>query len=359
MPKEKREGAVTRWAFTYFLEYPPVSSGWRSARTDPSLKTQVKAMKRFLKAVATSWTFQLERAPTTSTLHFQGRLTLKVRMRRSQIQAKLVDYCNKAAHWSREVAGGEEASSDYCSDPEKRAPGQYSGPWTSSSAKPYIPPQFRGKPNAFQQEVIERLKNQNTRQILAVVDERGNIGKSWLSGFLGSRGEGLTIPASVKDSNALLQYVHSFVTADPAKQWTIILDVPRSMEQRDWPNWLAAIESIKNGVVHDLRYHGRVTYFHWPKLVIFTNAKPPEAHLSSDRWDFWEPTDAPQVSAAATQASSNQDNSDSDSEDEPPQPVQLSQHGSQWTDSQLNDIEARYDQDEIDSVVRDLLGEEY
>lgn len=337
MPKEPREGAVKCWAFTFFLEYPAVAATWTSSKTDAALATQVRAMRHFLKGVAESWTFQLERSPTTGSLHFQGRVTLKKRMRRSQIQTKCVDTLHRGAHWSREVAGGEEASLAYCSDPEKRAKGAYSGAWSSDpEIEPYIPPQFRGAPNTFQAEVLDRLKQQDTRKILCVVDTRGNIGKSWLSGYLGARGEGLTIPSTIQDSNALLQYVHTFVAKNPRKQWTLMLDVPRSMEQRTWPAWLAAIESIKNGVVHDTRYQGKVTYFHWPKIVIFTNSKPPTATLSADRWSFWEPTDAPQVEPTAAAAAAE----DSQSEvGEVGEPVPLAARGSQWTDSQLDSLE--------------------
>lgn len=346
MPKEPREGAVTRWAFTYFLEYPAVRSTWTSTKTDVSLKAQVKAMRRFLKKEAGSWIFQLERAPTTGSLHLQGRLTLKTRMRLSQVQAKLIEHCSRAAHWSREVAGAEAESAAYCCDPEKRAPGEFSGPWSSDSAdEVYIPPQFRGAPNDFQQEVLDRLATQNTRKILCVVDTRGNIGKSWLSGYLGARNEGVTIPSTIQDSNALLQYVHAFVSKDPRKQWTLILDVPRSMEQRTWPAWLAAIESIKNGVVHETRYQGRVCYFHWPRLVIFSNAKPPTAALSSDRWDFWEPTDAPQVSAAASVVI--EDNSDDEDDEILPPPAPGWSNGSQWTDSQLEELEAQAERESV------------
>lgn len=341
MPRDPRESAVKCWAFTFFLEYPAVRPTWVSQKTDGALKTQVKAMKRFLRGVAESWTFQLERSPTTGSLHFQGRVTLTKRMRRSQVQTKLVDCLSKAAHWSHEVAGGEEASLAYCTDPTKRSPGEYSGPWSSDPAiEPYIPPQFRGTPNGFQSEVLSRLDAQGTRKILCVVDARGNIGKSWLSGYLGARGEGLTIPSSKSDSNALLEYVHSFVAKNPRKQWTLMLDVPRSMVDRNWAAWLAAVESIKNGVVHDTRYQGRVAYFHWPKIVIFTNAKPPTACLSADRWDFWEPTDAPQLSGAAPPPAEEDSQSTA-----PVPPVPFSSTGSQWTDSQLEQYE---DQAEIE-----------
>lgn len=60
--------AVTRWDFTLKTE-----------------GTASEELKKFLSAIAKKWCFQLERGEENGFLHYQGRVSLKVRTKRPKV----------------------------------------------------------------------------------------------------------------------------------------------------------------------------------------------------------------------------------------------------------------------------------
>ena len=52
----------------------------------------------------------------------------------------------------------------------------------------------------------------------------------------------------------------------------------------------SGIENLKNGMMYDLRYHGKFRYIDEPNIV-FTNQPPEMSYLSRDRWAPWTVVD--------------------------------------------------------------------
>ena len=78
----------------------------------------------------------------------------------------------------------------------------------------------------------------------------------------------------------MIQFICSLYTG----QEIIIIDIPRSLK---WNIRLSTvIETIKDGLIYDSRYTGKVKHIRGVKVLVFTNSNPPLKALSIDRWDI-------------------------------------------------------------------------
>lgn len=124
----------------------------------------------------------------------------------------------------------------------------------------------------WQKEILEKLKCQNDRQILWVWDAIGNIGKSYLAGYI---------------QCCLDAYMVSYgKTADIAYAWRrqeyIVCDFSR--QKQETINY-ELLESFKNGKVFSAKYDSGWKIRDSPcKVVCFANWRPDTYKLSKDRW---------------------------------------------------------------------------
>lgn len=132
-----------------------------------------------------------------------------------------------------------------------------------------------------QRRIIRRLDKQSDRNILVIVDEHGNSGKSWLTNWAYERNRAFYVPPTIGTVEGIIQFVCSGYAAG---QPYIFIDIPRSWK---WSEQLyTAIESIKDGLVYDKRYTSRIRNIRGVKICVFTNTKPKLDRLSTDRWDL-------------------------------------------------------------------------
>lgn len=132
-----------------------------------------------------------------------------------------------------------------------------------------------------QKRALMALEQTNDRQVLVWYDESGNVGKSWFTGALWERGLAYVVPPTIDTVKGMIQWVASCYS-DGGYRPYIIIDIPRSWK---WSEQLyTAIESIKDGLVYDTRYHSRMQNIRGVKILCMTNTMPKLDKLSSDRW---------------------------------------------------------------------------
>jgi hypothetical protein len=142
--------------------------------------------------------------------------------------------------------------------------------------KPVIPDHLL---RPWQISLLEILKGPtNDRDIIFVVDETGNAGKSWLVSYHGKvYGTSLRLLPGKKSD-----MVYSFLNSIKANTRVVFIDAPRSKQgeyiQYDF------LEELKNGVVFSTKYESRCFSFKVPHVVVMMNELPDERKLSSDRY---------------------------------------------------------------------------
>lgn len=123
----------------------------------------------------------------------------------------------------------------------------------------------------WQKAVLNLMKNQDDRQVLWIVDDKGNTGKSFLATYLMRTGDAFVVEGgSTRD----LSYAY-------ADQPNVIFDFCRS--QKEFVNY-HIIEAFKNGRMFSSKYMSSLRIFNPAKVVCFANFLPDWVKLSLDRW---------------------------------------------------------------------------
>jgi len=239
--------------------------------TLPAEKYDVEEVKTFCKEHCKKWCFQMEIGDTTGYIHYQGRVSLKVKNRRGPELHGI--------HWS--VTSNENRDNEFyvLKDDTK-----LDGPWTDRDK--YIPKQVRDiQLYPWQQYILDDAYVWDTRTINMIVCPQGNVGKSILTTYAGCRGLARAIPMmdSYKDYMRMVM--------DTPKSNLYLIDFPRSMNKSNCGGFWSAIETIKNGYAYDDRYGFREEYFDSPNIWVFSNTVPDLTQLSQDRWRSWEITE--------------------------------------------------------------------
>lgn len=129
-----------------------------------------------------------------------------------------------------------------------------------------------------QRRILDEADKTDDRGIVSVVDYNGASGKTWLAVKLHETGRGFYVPPTISNSQGIIQYVASGYNGEEY----IVIDIPRSTK---WTNQLyVAVETIKDGLVYDTRYHTTIRNIRGVKVIVFCNTKPNLSKLSKDRW---------------------------------------------------------------------------
>lgn len=230
----------------------------------------------------TRWTFQLEKGEETGYLHFQCRVSLKVKRRVGGMEKWLLDHLPGSHCSPTNTKVFREDNFFYVMKEDSRV----EGPWDSRKvvATNQLPYHLRATPNWYpwQQKVLSMISDTPcTRTINLIIDAIGNQGKSTLTCWLGARKLAQRIPQQ-RESRDIMRMV-----MDAPKRACYFIDLPRATCKNDQRSIYAALEEIKNGYAYDERYHWREEYFNPPHVWVFTNVTPDISLVTSDRWRFW------------------------------------------------------------------------
>lgn len=131
----------------------------------------------------------------------------------------------------------------------------------------------------WEQKLLEILKRPiNNRKIIWIYDIIGNVGKTMFSKWLCFY-ENASIVQKGK-YNDIMNYVYNV-----KKLTTLIIDVPRSSGNNVSYN---AIESIKSGIICNMKYETGMKLINAPNVIVFSNEYPDIEMLSKDRWEIYE-----------------------------------------------------------------------
>lgn len=249
--------------------------------TCPADKHNADEIKKILRNYCKKWSFQEEEGDT-GYKHFQGRLSLKVRVRGPILAAKTM-----GVHWNCSTTSTENMENDfYCTKENTRK----DGPWSDKDIILYVPRQYRGileNLRPFQKTIYDSRLNFEPRIVNVVYDENGNCGKSSLAAVMACTGLAINMPPCNDGEKLVAAFCDICKGKDTREPGVVFIDLPRSMDQTKVSGIYSAIEQIKNGCVYDLRYRYEEWWFDSPQIWVFCNTLPYTSGLSKDRWKFW------------------------------------------------------------------------
>lgn len=253
-----QKNAVYFWDFTCWVD-----KGWT-----------VEKVMGHCKEIAKQWVFQLERAPTTGKLHYQGRVNLKVKVR---------NLFWEDGHASVTSTEGSK-SFNYVMKEETRV----DGPWKDKDTPMFKQSRIDGITlRPWQKRIENETGIQKDRVVDIIFDPEGGIGKSTLVAFLCYYKKWRRIPMlSGMGAKDLMQLVMCM-----PKCGAYCVDMPRALNQAKQIEFFEAIEMIKDGYAFDTRYEFNDEWFECPRIFLFMNIIPDLSLLSRDRWRIWKIVD--------------------------------------------------------------------
>lgn len=258
--------------------------------TGPEDKNNKNDIIKWCRENCKKWAFQLEEGKG-GYKHFQGRVSFK-----SKTRAPTKLSVGMVFNWS--LTSEENRTNNFY---VVKKDSRLDGPWLDTDEEIYIPRQFRIEQwRPWQQTIIDRYDEWDPNCINMVYDPDGWLGKSTISGYLGSSGIGLEVPSELcmKDPKDVMQYVYGF----PNKR-IYLFDIPRADHhtQRMW----RTIESLKKGYVYDIRNRAKRRYMDSPNIWVFSNTMPNPAMLTTRRWKVWEISDDQTFAAVSIDTCNN------------------------------------------------------
>lgn len=124
----------------------------------------------------------------------------------------------------------------------------------------------------WQKECIDKLENQNDREVLWIVDYTGNSGKTWLGKWLVAM-KGAFYTTAGKKADVM----HAW-----QRQEYVVLDLSR--QKSEFMNY-EMIEEFKNGMICKTKYDSKTVVAKSCKVIVFSNWDPDRTKLSQDRWN--------------------------------------------------------------------------
>lgn len=141
---------------------------------------------------------------------------------------------------------------------------------------------------SWQKELLQTLDRQDDRKITWIWESRGNVGKSWMKGYLQVVEGGLVL-----DSGKSADMAHIFSKVSATNK-LVIFDLSRTLEKEgeNGPDFLKGIykiaENLKNGRLVTGKYDGASLVFESQKIIFFANFPPCPKAWSADRYDVYE-----------------------------------------------------------------------
>lgn len=218
-------------------------------------------------------------------LHYQGKISLMKRKRKCELISllKTNNFIMQKAHFSPS-SNNALGSIFYVMKLDTRV----NGPWSDTDEKPIpVPVQLRNIESLYpwQQEVIDRsLHCWNPRTINVLYDPTGNKGKTILTLWCKVN--------RILDCKLVPCILQSFMDLNQAVMSQPVggmyfVDMPRSLPKNKLSEFMAFVETLKNGYVFDTRYKFTERIFNSPVVWLFSNMIIDKALLSGDRWVYW------------------------------------------------------------------------
>lgn len=256
----------------------PVDQEWK--------KWDQTKIKKVFKDWCKKWAYQIELGKETGKFHIQARLSCKeTNTTLKAMGAKLNPLISVGdSYWLKPTAKQNMGNMFYVIKTGTRV----EGPWTDKDKIGYVQKRFRNVTlRDWQKKLFEIITNDedNDRNIYMVLDEGGNVGKSFFKGYMKTKGA-ILIPATLQDGNDMVRCLAAQVCEGDERVHTVLLDVPRATSQKHWWSLARGLEVMKSGELHDERYNYTTTTIEPPVMVCFMNQKPPAGCMSKDVFKY-------------------------------------------------------------------------
>lgn len=210
-----------------------------------------------------------EETGAEGTPHLQGVISLKKRARWTEFGLP------KAIHW--EKPRNVTDCYLYCTKQETRTGHVF--------VKNYeLPYTFKLQPEQlwhWQHDILHILsKKPNDRTVHWYWSHEGGVGKSTFVKHLVCNHKALLLTKGGYKDICNLVYKAKMTTTN-----LVVFDLPRGNGNKISYD---AIESIKNGMITNMKYETGFTVFPSPHVIVFANARPDVYCLSNDRWNIVE-----------------------------------------------------------------------
>jgi len=238
-------------------------------------------LQAFLDDHCKHWAYQMEKGEETGYLHYQGRMSLGLARKQSDLIRLGQSMDLGSWHISPTVTENRLPSDAFYVTKEDT---RVDGPWKSTDPKAIvIPRQIREVVELYpwQKQVMDDADIWDTRSINYVFNHEGCIGKSCLCQYLRCYLKGRNIPP-VNDYKDIMRMV-----MDMPVSKLYLVDMPRSIDQKKLAGFFAGIEEVKGGHAWDDRYEFKEKEFDCPNVWVFGNTIPDMKYLSADRWKLW------------------------------------------------------------------------
>lgn len=222
------------------------------------------------------WSFQLEQCPSTGTLHYQCRISLKEKQRIAGVVKLIGCRCNVSI-----TSKDNRDNMFYVCKVESRV----RGPWKDDDERPIVTSDIARmiKLRPWQEQLLALIRCEpDDRSIHVIYDPIGNQGKTKFAKYCRCNNLGRKVPL-VNDYKDVVRMVCDMPTSR-----CYFIDMPRAINKERLNQFYSAIEDVKNGWVFDDRYKFREKLFDPPHVIVFTNHVPDEDMMSKDRWFIWK-----------------------------------------------------------------------
>jgi len=245
-------------------------------------------LKVALAKIAKRFTFQLE-VGDGGYRHYQGRLSLIKKRRVTEIRKPALWVGVPVPQYLQPSVSGTRNEDFYVSKEDTRV----AGPWTDSTqeleGKTWMPLHAMGLDThlrPFQLQMLESAVRPDLRVVNYIYDKKGDVGKTLFRDWMYGSGRGFYLP-SFNNYQAILQAACSLWYGKTRDPGLVIIDMPKALAKDNLRELYAAIESVKDGLLMDLRYKARVWQINRPAVWVFSNTYPDLTLLSRDRWRIW------------------------------------------------------------------------
>ena len=214
------------------------------------------------------WIWGLEVAPSTGMLHVQGFIEAKKKLRPSVLGLP------KQIHWEK-CKGTAAQNIEYCSKE-----GNFK---TNQNIPVPLVKMTRDQLYPWQARITDLIEQPEDplfgRTIYWFWEPTGAVGKSVLCTYLVDQTKTFVVSGKATDMKC---GVAGYLKETGEGPHTIIVDIPRSVEQRFVS--FTGIEEIKNGLFFSPKFDSSMCRFNRPHVVCFSNEPPDLTMCSQDRW---------------------------------------------------------------------------
>lgn len=231
-----------------------------------------------LREYCKKYCFQKEKGEKTDKLHYQGRFSLKLKKRESEL-IKLIKTNFLWNKFNISITSTENRDNNFyvCKDDTR-----VDGPFTDENDV-YIPLDVLEMTTLrpWQDKLIKELDRYDKRLVDVVFDPIGNNGKSSETRYMMIHKDAELLPFC-NDYKDIMRMAY-----DVGPKKIYLIDMPRAISKDKLFQFFSGIETLKSGYAYDDRHRFQRRLFDRPRICIFTNTEPDASLLSSDMWQMW------------------------------------------------------------------------